>query len=571
MYKAKKRVFTVHQVEDQGLSYHGRFSGSVIGTTRNGPSGTQKTDSLEVEASLNLPALGVIILPPPFATSTPYNNRPTIKGELAVSLPKSSPQIRCRGIRLILRGWARYDYGGDRGVEEDVFYEQVIQLCGPTTLRSGNTRFDFDIPIPRTFANGDGVHASPLVLSSLFAQIIGLHPSPTAHLSDDGSPITPRLDLRHLGNTVSISHPPRYDEDDDLTSRELDETITIRRPVMIFYNPNPLGSINTLEDRCPVFVDGLGLVELACSARIFTVAGPVTTRLHIPSANSRTCIFAARFCVLEKNKFTSPRDGSIHESPDKIVSFVTIGEVPSMRISHPNPDSTPTLWKGKDVGGTDVGSYTVEKRSRFPRSCQTRASTLPGVETPSEVKHWILYQVFYSVYGEDVDGKPVPGYGELRKLQSRSATIFPECCILPQLTQLPRYDQDILWPEKYTPIPNEACPSCGRRPSELLCTSCPSMSIPHIKHDEKDGLGIECSTCSGRSLAPDGGPDETQWHCACLDWDKEMTGEQALTQDGYDDDDDDENNGRHPRDVGDERLAGKLQAEWGAIRRKHAT
>ena len=68
----------------------------------------------------------------------------------------------------------------------------------------------------------------------------------------------------------------------------------------------------------------------------------------------------------------------------------------------------------------------------------------------------------------------------------------------------------------YTYLSDAPCLTCNRRPSSMLCTTCPANMIAHVRHS----VDVDCTECCGRSLAPSGGPTEEHWVCACTIWDK---------------------------------------------------
>lgn len=52
-----------------------------------------------------------------------------------------------------------------------------------------------------------------------------------------------------------------------------------------------------------------------------------------------------------------------------------------------------------------------------------------SVETPIRVSHQLRMEVFFSVWGEDVQGNPIDGPGELRVLRVDKNVILPAVCL----------------------------------------------------------------------------------------------------------------------------------------------
>lgn len=59
--------------------------------------------------------------------------------------------------------------------------------------------------------------------------------------------------------------------------------------------------------------------------------------------------------------------------------------------------------------------------------------------TPINVSHMLVYEVYFSVWGEDDRGQPMPhpGPGGLRFLQVTKPLILPSCALIPSLLDLP--------------------------------------------------------------------------------------------------------------------------------------
>ena len=61
------------------------------------------------------------------------------------------------------------------------------------------------------------------------------------------------------------------------------------------------------------------------------------------------------------------------------------------------------------------------------------------IVTPISVSHTFIYEIFFSVWGEDDMGNPLPepGPGGLRFLQVQRPVILPSCALIPRALDLP--------------------------------------------------------------------------------------------------------------------------------------
>ena len=93
---------------------------------------------------VHLPAHGVNVFPAPRHPGSPSRaseGRYAIKGEVEVRLAPDSPNVRCRGIRLVFRTWCRVDISSERRAEEDVIFEETFPLIGEHVFKPGSERY----------------------------------------------------------------------------------------------------------------------------------------------------------------------------------------------------------------------------------------------------------------------------------------------------------------------------------------------------------------------------------------------------------------------------------------------
>ena len=81
-----------------------------------------------------------------------------------------------------------------------------------------------------------------------------------------------------------------------------------------------------------------------------------------------------------------------------------------------------------------------------------RALLMRSILTPINVSHVFVYEVFFSVWGEDDMGNPLPepGPGGLRFLQVQRPIILPSCALIPRVLDLPECTS--LTPFSYTQV-----------------------------------------------------------------------------------------------------------------------
>lgn len=67
------------------------------------------------------------------------------------------------------------------------------------------------------------------------------------------------------------------------------------------------------------------------------------------------------------------------------------------------------------------------------------ALTDHSVITPIKVTHQLVMEVWYSIFGEDVGGNPLPegGQSQLRVLRVDKPVTVPSCAFIPEVVELP--------------------------------------------------------------------------------------------------------------------------------------
>jgi hypothetical protein len=134
-----------------------------------------------------------------------------------------------------------------------------------------------------------------------------------------------------------------------------------------------------------------------------------------------------RLTFSQTHIITSPRDdGSKPITSTRNFILIEEGKRPPKEHIHTGKDA-PCLWKGTDAGGKSTGELRIESKGRLPNDDHGRPSTLPGLVTPIKVSHTIVVEVWFSVYGETEEAKPMykPGPGGVRVLRIQRAVIVP--------------------------------------------------------------------------------------------------------------------------------------------------
>jgi len=423
--------------------------------------------------------------------------------------------------------------------EKDLLFETKMEVGGEEgmVIERRTERFEFVLIIPPELAPHD-YHDNGTVSHELFAELHGYTQSETSDFTTSStSPEpstsyfpTPSTPLALPDDATLPSVPPYEQVQHQISDVEevVSGTHSASRSVMLVYNPDPSGGVNSLQDSLQEVMPGLGVCEFRLKAAELTVAGLLSILVNIPSPSPTTTVFALNVRLSQTHTLISPRDGTTLPTTRSWLLH-SIGKRPEIQHVHPSKH-LPAMWRGVEAGGKDKDGWRHEARARLPKGNLIRPSTLHGVLTPIRVSHNLIFELFFSVYGEEASGKPmsVPNPGALRLLKWVRPIIIPGCSLISGVIDLPIYPSE---PSKrldrYIQPQNAPCPLCHKRPHENLCETCAASTTPHLRHDEH--RVAPCPMCTQRSVVP-GGPADPLYRnfvCACVDWEgKDLGGEE---------------------------------------------
>jgi len=319
--------------------------------------------------------------------------------------------------------------------------------------------------------------------------------------------VPPPIDIKPI-MTVSWSDPVSGSDEE---IPWLKGTVNVTRCVCFMYNPEPSGGITSLDMRKDGDVGGIGVFEARFVSDIWTVCALLRTSLTIPAPSPAVAVYYVRTILEQTAAVSSPRDA---EGTPPLVSMTPFiiwekGVRPT-NIKGPGRGA-PAIWRGAAAGGPDSGSLQMSVIGRLPNDETGRPSTLPGIITPITVSHELVLEVFYSVEGEDVMGKPLPKGmpAPVRMLRILKPVIIPSCGMIPETLELPSYDEAA----RGSPC-SQACSVCRLVPDEQVCRACDLTALLHPRHDLfQFGPNGTCPECDKRFLQSD---EKSKWmDCAC--------------------------------------------------------
>ncbi|ORX40882.1 hypothetical protein BD324DRAFT_612440 [Kockovaella imperatae] len=515
-----------------------------------------------IKLYLRVPSYGSVFMPFPDPTSEPDAPRQDMElsGDLEIELPSGFGAVRCKSIRVGLRTTCKLDMGVGRGVEEDTLWTGKAELMGSTSdgiiLEEGLQRFAFTIIIPGNLAAQDFAPGHR-VDNTLFAEIEGIQDprslfawnrrSSTLSSSSSVTPrsagtrspsplyspnMSPSPSLTILRQETMLPQPPAYNLDDLPRSSSafthdeneipwLTGVHSITRELILLYNPDPTGGVNSLDARVDGDVPGLGPYVLNFAAGEWCIYALLKATVNLLAPSPESTIYHVRVSLHQKAEITSPRDGA-EVTVERLFPITAEGVPPDLKRKVQKADQ-PAIWRGVQAGGQDDWELRLDGQGRLPNDYHGRPTTLEGVETPIRVSHALRTEVWFSVRGEDANGrsfgKDVPG--ELRILRVEKPVIVPSCFLIPEVLDLPIYGSHrlgcFLAADGQSDIESDCCPLCKTPAKDQFCQTCPPTSIPHPRHDHpKKLVGTSdgtCPSCTYRSVPAGGG---AEWRaCAC--------------------------------------------------------
>ncbi|ORY26977.1 hypothetical protein BCR39DRAFT_539659 [Naematelia encephala] len=413
----------------------------------------------EIRVRLHVPSYGTVFMPYPAISPGEPRTDHEFRGDLEVEVPRGWGRVKCRAIRVGLKTISILDMGPNRGIEEDTIFERKAEIRGGTVdgimLEEGLHYFDWTLILPSTLAPHDW-HPGARVKHILYGEVEGIpdvsfasnflrrtsfaSTSSTPSRSRSNSPplFSPGASLSILRQDVALPQPPTYNYSEYGTDdvEWLRGTAYGERTIMLLFNPDPAGGVSSLDMRVNGGAEGIGPFDIRFLSDVWTVCASLHAKITLASPSPDATIYHIRIGLAQKARITSPRDDPATTKPIVIERFFPIlahGDTPPPGRS--TGERMAPIWKHGE-GGDEL---IFNGQGRLPDDTLGRPSTLEGNETPIQVSHRLVTEVWFSVYGEDQFGKPLkqPGPGELRVLRIEKPVIVPTCFLIPSVLNLP--------------------------------------------------------------------------------------------------------------------------------------
>jgi hypothetical protein len=185
-------------------------------------------------------------------------------------------------------------------------------------------------------------------------------------------------------------------------------TLTDRRDLWIYAVKDLRGAPAGLELYARPTIPELGLWPWSIEMNNVTVGNFLLLKTSMIGGHPLATVWAFKLYVTESITMKSPQRPN--DPP------VTLPPIHNLLTAHghlPKEKKQP-LWEGPDVPNKIGAMYETidyQKLCRMPNEDHMRGTTLPGINTPINIKHEFRMQVFYSIWGEDAQGRPLPAGG----------------------------------------------------------------------------------------------------------------------------------------------------------------
>lgn len=245
----------------------------------------------------------------------------------------------------------------------------------------------------------------------------------------------PPLAISEPVNPVPL--PPEYVPSTSSGDVWIQGTHRARRIIRIAYNPEPSGSVNTLDLHNSGVTPALGSYEIRLFSDVWTIAAGLRANVAILDIPPSTTIFSIHVTLCQTTRVRSPRDGEGGKELVRTRRFVVVerGKRPPPNQLFPDT-SSPAIYRGRGAGGKDDGALIVEMSGRVAENdYQVRPSTTRGVQTPIHVSHVLQVDMFFSVYGLDSAGKSLHrrGAGGLQVMRVSREVMLPAVSTIPHM------------------------------------------------------------------------------------------------------------------------------------------
>ena len=261
-----------------------------------------------------------------------------------------------------------------------------------------------------------GLFSSPTLGSRRTSSPTGSR-SPRISFSSLTPPLSPRLrgastpsnGAGSPGPSHSTLLPPSVTDtppDEDL--KWISGTLTDRRDLWIYAVQDLRGGPAGLDLYATPTIPELGLWPWSVQMNNVTVGNFLLFKASMVGGHPLATVWAFKLYVAESITMKSPQRPN--DPP------VTLPPIHNLLTAHGHlpRDKKRPLWEGPDVPnkiGAVYETIDYQKLCRMPNEDHMRSTTLPGINTPIHIKHEFNMQVFYSIWGEDAQGRELPNGG----------------------------------------------------------------------------------------------------------------------------------------------------------------
>ncbi|KAJ9111408.1 hypothetical protein QFC19_001177 [Naganishia cerealis] len=493
-----------------------------------------------------------------------------ISGVVIVHLTKPR-KVKALRVKFLAEATLAYP---DRPWEADVIFERNLTIDDGKNgvegvyMEAGPQRFEFSFILPATLAGFDRTpfgHIShrvdvtlegvPQRSNSRFGGLFGGHssrspsrtrsPSPVAsghnsasmsrrssqdpyHGFSSARPSTSGSSTPAVGYSQSIMSPPISEEPSSVINsfppeieaeklrnvKWLTGNMTASKEMWIVPLPSEDREAIHLDYQTRSVVNGLGIVPWSLQTDAITVGGYILLRMSLTDPNPLATVWAVRLYINQKIALKSPRRPDEPETlfPAAHLLIYDRGKLPNpkdLKERHPHEP----LWDGEmvpDGNHTSEAALNTNEVIRMPDENRLRPSTCPGTITPIKVSHEFSLQIYFSIWGEDAAGNPLPkpGPGHLRKAILTQGVLITSCACTKKNLALPTYEDSQIH-ETFAPrqeIEADKC-ACGDPLSELA-----DRELARERNETEDPVGAlrraESDFDRGRRRKAEYSPDE---------------------------------------------------------------
>lgn len=231
-------------------------------------------------------------------------------------------------------------------------------------------------------------------------------------------------------------------------------TMSASAGVLLIPLQTPDGLPLPLDHNTTKIILNLGKVDWGAHADAFTVGGQMIVRFALEEAYPLVSVWAIKFHINQIVTIDTPDTKDNSKDPVSITDNYLLyarGFLPQpkeMRAKDGSRGLAEPLWEGDAVPGPqqykDMLRLETDEYIRLPDEDKLRPTTCPGTITPLRMAHEISLSIFFSVWGEDAEGRPIVGGGpgHLRKAVLIHNAAISSCTCTQENLALPVYEAE---------------------------------------------------------------------------------------------------------------------------------